>query len=71
MPTLPITLSLLPLAAAAGAPKPHIFMVIVDDFGWADAGWHRPVPTPEVQTPCMDALVKEGIELNVREATLL
>ena len=67
----------LALAAAAGgaaagraaAPKPHIFMVIVDDFGWADAGWHRgdggglPV-TKEVVTPTMDQLVKEGIELN-------
>ena len=56
-------------AGWAAAPKPHIFMVIVDDFGWADAGWHRgdggglPV-TKEVVTPTMDQLVKEGIELN-------
>lgn len=57
-------------AAAAGTvAQPHIFMVVVDDFGWADAGWHRgdggglPV-TKEVVTPTMDALVKEGIELN-------
>ena len=46
------------------AAKPHIFMVIVDDFGWATAGWHRAAPTPEVVTPTMDALVKEGVELN-------
>jgi len=41
-------------------------MVIVDDFGWADAGWHRLETgvTKEVQTPAMDGLVKEGIELN-------
>jgi arylsulfatase I/J len=55
--------------AVATAAQPHIFMVVVDDFGWADAGWHRgdggglPV-TKEVVTPTMDQLVKEGIELN-------
>ena len=24
--------------AGAAAAKPHILMVVVDDFGWADAG---------------------------------
>lgn len=36
----------------------------VDDFGWANVGWHRPGGDPEVVTPNMDALVKAGIELN-------
>lgn len=38
---------------------------------WADAGWHRVdvrtgegTPDPDVQTPNMDALVKEGIEMD-------
>ena len=31
--------------------------------GWAGAGYHRETPTPEVQTPTMDALVAEGIDL--------
>jgi arylsulfatase I/J len=51
-------------AAAVAAPKPHILMVIVDDFGWGNVGWHRKTPTPEVNTPTLDGLVKEGIELN-------
>lgn len=34
------------------------------DFGWGDAGWHRDTPSREVVTPTMDALVKEGVELN-------
>lgn len=51
-------------AAACAAAKPHIFMVLVDDFGFGDAGWHRPAGYQEVQTPTMNALVKEGIELN-------
>lgn len=48
-------------------------MILLDDYGWANAGWHRGVVGPggtfipetdEVQTPAMDALVKDGIELN-------
>jgi hypothetical protein len=54
----------MPAASATKPDKPHIFMVIVDDFGWADAGWHRKTPSREVVTPTMDALVKEGVELN-------
>ena len=32
--------------------------------GWGDVGWHRTAQTPEVVTPVMDKLVKEGVELN-------
>ncbi|EDQ88865.1 uncharacterized protein MONBRDRAFT_32685 [Monosiga brevicollis MX1] len=47
------------------APRPHIFMVIVDDFGWAEVGYHRSEEyKQDVQTPTIDALVQEGIELN-------
>lgn len=49
--------------AASAAPKPHIVMVLVDDWGWNNVGYHRP-NDPEVQTPNIDDLVKEGIELN-------
>ncbi len=38
---------------------------------WADAGWHRVdvrtgkgTPDPDVQTPNMDALIKDGIEMD-------
>jgi len=60
---------LYPLLASSGsdaAPqkeKPHIVMVLVDDWGWNNVGYHRP-NNPEVQTPNIDNLVKEGIELN-------
>lgn len=55
------------------APRPHILLALIDDYGWANAGWHRNytapgggrVPgTPEVATPHMDSLVRSGIELN-------
>ena len=44
--------------------KPHIVFVLVDDWGWANAGYHRDPPTPEVVTPNIDSLVKEGLELD-------
>ena len=34
-----------------------------DDIGYANVGWHRKLKTREVQTPVLDALVAEGIEL--------
>jgi arylsulfatase B len=49
-------------ALPATAPK-YIFTVIVDDLGWGDVGFHRSVPIQDVQTPNLDALAAEGIEL--------
>ena len=45
-----ITCALL-LATAVTAPKPHVVFLLADDLGWANVGWHRDPPTPEVQTP--------------------
>ena len=50
--------------ALAAAPKPHIVYALIDDYGWANAGWHRATPDPETVTPNLDALVKEGVELD-------
>ena len=44
--------------------KPHIVFMLVDDWGWANAGYHRSPPTPEVVTPNIDSLVKQGLELD-------
>ena len=66
-------LSLLASTAAAeappsgAAPKPHVVFLLVDDYGWANAGWHNSAESGgqrEVQTPHMDALVASGINLN-------
>ena len=51
------------LLPAAGK-QPHIVMIFVDDWGWANVGYHRQVPTREVQTPNFDWLCKQGIELD-------
>ena len=46
------------------ADKPHIVYILVDDWGWANVGYHRNPPTREVDTPNIDSLVKEGLELD-------
>lgn len=43
-------------------PPPHILFILVDDLGWGDVGFHQ--TSREVQTPVMDQLVREGMELN-------
>ena len=35
------TLLLLPLTSAA--KRPHIVVVLADDLGWGDVGWHNPL----------------------------
>ena len=44
--------------------KPHLVFMLVDDWGWANVGYHRNPPTKEVVTPNIDSLVKEGLELD-------
>ena len=46
------------------ATKPHIVFMMVDDWGWADVGYHLNFSTKEVVTPNIDNLVKEGLQLN-------
>ena len=41
--------------------KPHIVLVLVDDWGWANVGYHQEAPNDEVVTPNMDNLVKDGM----------
>lgn len=38
--------------------------MLVDDWGWANVGYHRDPATREVVTPNIDGLVKDGLELN-------
>ena len=57
------TLLIATLSAAQQA-KPHLIFVLVDDWGWANVGYHRDPPTKEVVTPNIDGLVKEGLELD-------
>ena len=54
--------ALLPLLVAARASPPHVLALLLDDYGWADAGWHAGNGS-DVRTPTLDRLVASGIEL--------
>lgn len=64
-----LLLAVITLAASANLyprepAKPHIVFMLVDDWGWADAGYHRTDSTGEIHTPNIDNLVKEGLQLD-------
>jgi len=46
-------------------PARHMLALLIDDYGWADAGWHvkGTAVENEVQTANLDRLVAEGIDL--------
>ncbi len=46
--------------AVSAQKKPNIVFVVADDMGWADIGYHN----PEIKTPNLDKLAKEGVELD-------
>ena len=50
-------LSLSPLFAV---DRPNILLIVADDLGWADVGWHGGFG----KTPHMDKLVRTGVELD-------
>ena len=52
------------LVTLAQCTKPHLVLVLADDLGWGNVGWHRTDGSPEVITPHLDRLVTEGVELN-------
>jgi arylsulfatase A-like enzyme len=45
---------------STGGRKPNILLIVADDLGWADVGWHG----GKFQTPVLDRLVREGVELD-------
>lgn len=56
-------LTIIALACAVsliGAERPNILLIVADDLGWADVGWHGGFG----KTPHMDKLVRTGAELD-------
>ncbi len=61
---LTLTFSLTLTTKVCFAAKPHIMFMLVDDWGWANVGYHRNGTDKEVVTPNIDDLVKNGLELD-------
>ena len=50
-------------ASSLAAPNPpHVIIVALDDYGWADS-WHSPAGSNESQIPTLRELVATGIDL--------
>ena len=47
-------------AKESGSQKPNIVLLVADDLGWNDIGYHN----PEIKTPQLDSLMGDGVELN-------
>lgn len=59
-----MALPLLFCSAAAGfaadTPRPNILLIVADDMGWSDVGYHDSA----IRTPNIDRLAREGVELD-------
>ena len=53
-------LSLAKPAAATAETKPNIVIILADDLGWADVGFH----SDRIPTPHLDRIAREGVELD-------
>lgn len=53
-------LTLVPASLSQAADKPNVLMIVADDLGWSDVGWHHGF----AKTPRMDELVRQGVELD-------
>ena len=59
-PVLRIALGIALFACLASAAPPNIVLILTDDQGWGDVGYHG----AEFPTPNIDRIAKEGVELD-------
>ena len=48
------------IAVCTASPPPHLVLLVLDDVGWADVGFHG----SDFPTPNIDALARGGVRLN-------
>ena len=49
-----------PVCLQAQSERPNIVIVLADDLGWGDVGFHG----SDIKTPCLDVLAEEGVVLD-------
>jgi arylsulfatase A-like enzyme len=57
---LALALATVPPAAAEEAKPPNVVILLADDLGWADVGYHG----SPIETPAIDRLAREGAQLD-------
>ncbi len=55
-----LLISVTALQAAEPAARANVLLIVADDLGWSDVGWHGGFG----RTPNLDKLVRTGIELD-------
>jgi len=45
---------------SASVTAPHVVLIVADDLGWGDVGYHD----SEIQTPNIDRLARDGVQLD-------
>ena len=53
-------LSLLVCSQAVSTVQPNVIVIVADDLGWNDVGFHG----GDIDTPSLDKLANEGVSLN-------
>ena len=52
------------VSVASSVKRPHILLIVADDLGWNDVGFHSANESTQVPTPNLDTLAKDGVTLN-------
>ncbi|MDB2440537.1 arylsulfatase [Luminiphilus sp.] len=55
-----IAVSILAGAQVTAAERPNVVVIVADDLGWADVGYHG----GNIDTPSLDRLAEQGVQLN-------
>ncbi|MDA8796966.1 arylsulfatase [Luminiphilus sp.] len=55
-----IAVSILAGAQMTAAERPNVVVIVADDLGWADVGYHG----GNIDTPSLDRLAEQGVQLN-------
>jgi len=58
-PIVAVALAFALVAGSATAAQPNVVILLADDLGWADVGYHD----GEIETPSIDRLAEEGVRL--------